>query len=193
MMDARMTLSRFLGAVAAGTAALLVWGMVFWGAISPAAGMFRALPAEADVTRALGALPTGTYFVPWPMNTPETRRAFRDRHVAGGFYQLSFVREGADPQSGRKLLAGVLHHALAAALGALLLAAARPPTSARRFLVVVLAGSMAMVFATLGVPVWFHLPWGHALGRAAYELAAWALLGAVLAPLGGSGGRRRPR
>jgi hypothetical protein len=142
--------------------------------------LFQALPNEPVVTKALGDLPTGTYFVPWPMNTPETRRAFRDRHLAGGFYQISFVREGVDPQSGRKMAIGILHHAVAAGLAALLLAVARPPTFSRRFLLVFLGGTMATVFATLGVPVWFHLSWPHALGRAGYELAAWAILGLTL-------------
>src|SRR5262245_45967794 len=84
----------------------LVWGMAFWGFISPAVGMFRTLPSEPAVTKALGDLPTGTYFVPWPMNTPETRAVFRARHQAGGFYQLSYIREGVDPQSGGKFLRG---------------------------------------------------------------------------------------
>ena len=170
-----------LKAIGSGTVMLLIWGMAFWGFISPATGLFRALPNEPAVTKALGSLPTGTYFVPWPMNTPETRQAFRDRHVSGGFYQLSFVREGVDPQSGRKMLWGTLHHAVASAVAVLLVIVSGATTRWRIFGTVVLAGSLGTIFATLGVPVWFHLPLPHALGRAAYELVAWMLLGLVCA------------
>ncbi len=184
-------MKRGILATLAGTVVLMIWGMVFWGVISPATGMFKAIPSEPAVTKALGDLPTGTYFVPWPFDTPETMKAFRDRHLAGSFYQLSLVREGVDPQSGRTLLLGLLHHAIAVVVAVLLLAVARPPTFGRRFFVVLLGGTMATVFATLDSPVWFHLPWPHALGRAGYELVAWALLGLTLGRMLTFGGRRR--
>jgi hypothetical protein len=190
MKSKRAGMTAFLKAIGLGTLLLVLWGMGFWGAISPAAGMFKTLPNEPAVTKALGNLSTGTYFVPWPMNTPETRRAFRDRHVAGSFYQLSFVREGVDPESGRKMLLGVFHHLVAAVITVLLVVVSGAATRWRIFGTVVLSGSLGTVFATLGNPVWFHLPWPHALGRAGYELVAWILLGTVCARMLGGTSRR---
>lgn len=172
---------RVIKALLAGTVALMIWGMFFWGAISPAVGMFKTLPNEHAVTAVLGNLPTGTYFVPWPMDTPETRAAFRARHQAGSFFQLSFVREGVDPQSPATLLRGALHHLVATAIAVLLVLVATPSSRLRAFLIVILAGSLGTVFATLGVPVWFHLPWFHAAGRAVYELVSWIILGLTCA------------
>jgi hypothetical protein len=50
----------------------------------------------------------------------------------------------------------------------------------KRFVAVFLAGLMGTLFIRLGDPIWFHLPWPHALGHAMYEVSAWGLLGLVL-------------
>lgn len=180
------TLRRLLVATLVGTLALFVWGMIFWGALVPGMDMFHAVPNEARITAAFTAsgMPTGTYFTPWPRDTQESAKAFRERHLAGGFWKLSWIREGVDPASPRKLLHGALHHAAVAFLAALLIAVANGKSFPARFLTVLLAGAMGTVFITLADPIWFHLPWDYAKGALLYETIAWMLLGFTTAWLG---------
>ena len=169
--------------IVAGTLALGVWGMVFWGFLTPKLGMFRALPNATEVTKSWQEidLQTGTYFVPWPRDTPETFQEFVEHHKRGSFYKLSYIREGVDPQSPGKLLTGSLHNASVAFIAVLLLLAVGPGRYAKRAAVVFLAGIMGTNFISLADPIWFHLPWDYTAGALIYETVSWTLLAGVTA------------
>ncbi|MGQ0602749.1 MAG: hypothetical protein ACT4QE_13775 [Anaerolineales bacterium] len=166
------------------TVALVVWGTVFWGWAYEFFGIFNKLPADVEVVAVLEAngTTTGTYFFPWPRNTPESMAAFVAQHKTGPFFQLSYIKEGVDPQSPGKILLGVLQYLVVSMLGIglLRLSAAHSASFARKFLVIFLAGLIGSVFIRLGDPIWFHLPWPHTLGNAVYEIVAWAVMGAVI-------------
>ena len=178
-----LAMRRSAVAVAAGSAALMAWGMVFWGALAPRLDMFHAVPNEPAITAALldAGTPTGTYFAPWPRRSPQDFDRFVAHHRRGGFYMLSYIREGVDPQSAAKLTLGCLQYAGVATLAALLLVLAGPLAFRRRWALVVVAGSVGTLFTTWGNPIWFHLPWDHALGQTLYEAVSWVVLGAVMA------------
>ncbi|MBI1879819.1 MAG: hypothetical protein HYR94_16620 [Chloroflexi bacterium] len=59
------------------TVALVVWGMIFWGWLHEVFGIFNKLPGDTEVVELLMAndTATGTYFFPWPRNTPLTMTA----------------------------------------------------------------------------------------------------------------------
>ena len=128
---------------------------------------------------------TGTYFYPWPRATDAEAAAFLDKHRRGPFFKLSYVAEGVDPQSPRKLLTGMLHNYCVALLAACMLALALPalPRLRQRVVLVFLAGSIGTLFIQVGDPVWFHLPWDFVLGSLVYELGSWTLLGFTLGML----------
>ena len=105
-------------AAAFGMVVLVVWGMLFWGLLAESFGVFHKLPNDVAVTEVLnngGAL-TGTYFMPWPRTTAVEFAAFEAQHKVGPFYRLSYVKEGIDPSSPRKLLIGCLHYLSVAGL-----------------------------------------------------------------------------
>ena len=79
-----------------GMAALVVWGLVFWGWLADPLGVFHKIPNDLAVTNVLVAsnVPTGTYFMPWPRATPDEFARFVAQHQTGPFFQLSYVREG---------------------------------------------------------------------------------------------------
>lgn len=175
-------MKRPLLATFAATAALLVWGMLFWGFLYEPAGVYNTLPHDSVIADALveAGVQTGTYFYPWPRNTPEAMAAFLEGHKAGPFFKLSYVAEGIDPQSPMKMLWGSLHHLIVAALGAALLHVAQIPSAARRAIVIVLAGLIGTTYIQLADPIWYHLPWDYPRGVFAYELISWVLMGVVL-------------
>lgn len=94
---------------------------------------------------------------------------------------VAFRPDGADPQAPAKLLAGFLHMLAAAALLGLLLRRAGSAGYGARFGTAVVFGLAASLFAHLGQPIWFDLPWGYYLSIALYDLVAWLIAGAVLA------------
>ncbi|MDQ6892287.1 MAG: hypothetical protein M3167_06360 [Acidobacteriota bacterium] len=170
-------------AALAGAVVLIVWGMLFWGFLAPPLGVFHALPNAPQVTAALaaGGAPTGTYFMPWPRRTPDEFRRFVAQHRSGPFYRVTFVREGVDPSSPGKILAGCALDLTVSAIAVALLAAAGAASSARRFRIVLLAGLLGSAFITVGDPVWFHMPWDYVRGVLIYEVVSWFLLAATLA------------
>jgi len=174
---------RLMLAAAAGAVVLIVWGMLFWGFLAPPLGVFHALPNASQVTAALesGGAPTGTYFMPWPRRTKEEFRRFVAQHKSGPFYRVSWVREGVDPSSPGKILAGCALDLAVSVLAVALLAAAGPGSSGRRFRIVLLAGLLGSAFITVGDPVWFHMPWDYVRGVLVYEVVSWFLLAATLA------------
>lgn len=178
--------ARWLIPPLAGALALTVWGMLFWGVLYEPLHLFDDLTPGVDQAAAsleAADTQTGTYFVPWPRNTPEAMNGWLARHRVGPFFKLSYIREGADPQSVPKLMRGVgLYVVVAAiAMGLLRLSAHSPERWLRGSLVVFLAGVMGSVLIQIGDPVWFHLPWPHALGNLVFQLGAWLLLGAAVA------------
>ncbi len=169
---------------ALGTLALLLWGMIFWGFLADRLGTFKPEGINPYVAIALetAGTETGTYFFPWPKNTPETAEAWRAAHAEGPFFRLSYVREGVDPQSPAKLALGAVHNLIVALLASALIAMAAPDRSfASRFGLVFVAGLMGTTMTVAGEPVWFHLPMDYALGNALYEIGAWGLLATTLA------------
>lgn len=180
-------------ATAAGAVTIVVWGMLFWGLLAPRLGIFHALPDSDAVTAALaaGGTRTGTYFMPWPRDTPESSERFRAQHRSGPFFRLSYVAEGVDPAGPSKLVLGALHYLTVAAMGVgMALLVGGPPR--RRFFAVLLAGLLGSNFITIGDPVWFHMPWDYARGVLLYQLVAWTLLATVLARLTVTGVPRAP-
>jgi len=168
-----------------GTVAILAWGMLFWGLLYAPLGVFREKPVDSVIVDALdvSGLPTGTYFHPWPRDTPDAKRAWVAGHTRGPFFRLSYVREGADPESPWKIGFGVLHNLVVAGMAtALLLLAGRGAgTFGNRFLLVAVAGTMGTVLIQLGDAVWFHMPLDYAIGAAVYQIVCWLLLAGILA------------
>jgi hypothetical protein len=105
-----MSIRRLLAVTTGTTVLLVLWGMLFWAIVAPRIGVFQQLPEQEQVTALLlkANVQTGTYFMPWPRDTPETFEKFVAQHRTGPFYRLSYVREGADPQSASKMLQGML-------------------------------------------------------------------------------------
>jgi hypothetical protein len=176
---------RNLLAALCSTVALVIWGMIFWGWAYQFFGIFNKLPNDSQVWETLQAndTETGTYFFPWPRNTPETFTNFVQQHRAGPFFQLSYIREGVDPQAPGKVLLGTFQYLLTSlmATGLLTLAAPSGSTFARKFGIVFLAGLMGTIFIRLSDPIWFHLPWPYTIGNAIFELVSWVLLGSLTA------------
>jgi len=179
-------LSRYLLASWVGTVVLAAWGMIFWMWVYKPAGVYHTLPNDDQIVQVLqeSDVQTGTYFYPWPRDTPATFEQFLDRHKRGPFFKISYVREGVDPQRPSKMVAGLLHH-----WGVALLATSvlwfMPPSLPlyQRVWIVFAAGSMGTLFIQIGDPIWFHLPWDYSLGVLVYEGISWLLLGVVLGGL----------
>ncbi len=169
------------------TIVVVIWGMIFWGWLHEFFGIFNELPGEAKVVEILIANDTGTatYFFPWPRNTPETFANFVQQHKTGPFFQLSYIKEGVDPQAPGKILLGVLQYFVVSMLVVVLLRLTTTPATSflRKFMLIFLAGLMGTIFIRLGDPIWFHLPWSHTFGNAVYEIVSWILMGMVTAAL----------
>ena len=185
-MTTRSKLVGWLVPPIAGALALTVWGMAFWGVLYDPLQVFQDKnPAIEEIAGVLqdAETPTGTYFYPWPRNTAETMDAWLQQHRAGPFFKLSYVAQGADPQSAAKMTRGIGLYVLVAALATTLLAVARVPPEARlrSMAAVFLGGAMGTLLIQVGDPVWFHLPWDYVRGNVVFELVAWALLGAAIA------------
>jgi hypothetical protein len=175
---------KLLIATVAGTVVLIVWGMLFWGFLAEPLGVFHSLPDDQSVNEVLEAtgLATGTYFMPWPHNTPKTRARFQAQHEKGPFYRLSYVREGVNPSSKLKLAIGTLHYFGVAAI-AVALAVITGGSFASRFGAVLLGGLLGTSFITVGDNIWFHMPMDYIRGALLYEAIAWIMLGLVVARL----------
>ena len=174
----RGILAAFVGMIA-----LVVWGMVFWALLADPLGVFHKLPNDTTVTETLLAsdVATGTYFMPWPRDTPAAFDAFVAQHRVGPFYRLSYVRAGVDPNSPAKLALGTLHYLIVAILAVGIVLISDATRFARRFLLVLGAGLLGSIFITLGDPIWFHMPWDYTRAVLLYEMVAWVLLAVVVA------------
>jgi hypothetical protein len=181
-----LSFNNLLAAIAS-TVVLVIWGMIFWAWVYEPFGIFKELPNEAEVVETLtsNGVETGTYFFPWPRNTPETFAEFVQQHKSGPFFQLNYIKEGVDPAAPGKILGGVLHYLLVSVIAVAWLRVAMTPaiSFSRKFSLVFLAGLMGTTFIRLSDPIWFHLPWPYTLGNAVYEIVAWFLMGAVLAAI----------
>jgi hypothetical protein len=173
----------FLITAFSGMVALVIWGMIFWGFLADPAGVFHKLPDEKAITKALvdSNTPTGTYFMPWPRNTPETFKAFVEQHKTGPFYKLSFVREGVNPDSPGKIAIGCLHYFTVSAMATYLIILLGPASFRKRFTLIFLAGLLGSNFITIGDPIWFHMPWDYVKGVLIYEIISWLLLALIIA------------
>jgi hypothetical protein len=130
-----------------------------------------------------GSVPPGTYFMPWPRDTPAAFDQFVAQHRSGPFFRLSYVREGVDPNSPAKLALGCLHYLLVAALAVALVLIGGSTSYTRRLCLVLLGGLIGSVFITAGDPIWLHMPWDYARAVLLYEIVSWTLLGSVVAKL----------
>ncbi len=185
-MATRSMLVRWFLPPVVGALALSIWGMAFWGFLYDPLDVFHdKSPAIEEIAGALedAGTQTGTYFHPWPRDTAPAMEAWLEQHRAGPFFKLSYVAEGADPQSPAKMARGIGLYLIVAALATVLLAVARIPSDARvrSTGAVFLGGAMGTLLIQVGDPVWFHLPWDYVVGNLLFELVAWALLGAVVA------------
>lgn len=167
-----------------GAAAILAWGMLFWGVLYSSVGVIKPDTLDPVIVEALdvSGIPTGTYFHPWPRDTADAKEAWGINHTAGPFFRLSFVREGTDPNSPRKLAIGVLHNFVVAAMatGMILLAGRGMGTFGSRFMLVSLGGLMGTVMIQAGDAVWFHMPLDYVLGAMLYQIISWLLLAFIL-------------
>jgi hypothetical protein len=178
---------RIAAALLLGTAALVVWGMVFWAVLYDPLKVYGDLPdgvrAAVQVLKADGTA-TGTYFYPWPRNTPQARRQWIQSHRAGPYFELRYVSEGVDPQSPAKLLLGVAHYLVVAAIALGLCLLWVRSFGPRNILpAMLLAGCMGSILDQLSGPVWFALPWRSPLILLGYDLVAWILLGSAFSIL----------
>jgi hypothetical protein len=171
-------------ATALGALAILAWGMLFWGVLYDSVGVIKPGTLDPIIVDALevSGIPTGTYVHPWPRDTVEAKRAWVTEHAEGPFFRLSYVREGVDPNSIRKLVFGVLHNSIVAAMatGLILLAGRGMGTFGSRFMLVTLAGLMGTVLIQAGDAVWFHMPMDYVLGAMLYQIVSWLLLAFIL-------------
>ena len=174
---------KWIIATVCGMVVLVAWGMLFWGLLAAPLGVFHALPNGRAITAELteSGATTGTYFMPWPRTTAEEFAAFEAQHRSGPFFRLSYVREGVDPSSPRKLLIGTLHYLSVAGLATALVWLAGSNSFGRAWAVVFVGGLLGSNLITVGDPVWFHLPWDYARGVLLYEGVAWFLLGLAVA------------
>ena len=172
-------------AAVAGMIVLVGWGMVFWGFLADPLDVFHQLPNAPAVTSALVNSDTasGTYFMPWPRSTHEQFERFVAQHKSGPFFRLSYVREGVDPNSPRKILLGCAHYLVVSLLAVALLGVTGIPSFNRRVAVLFLSGLMGTVFITLGDPIWFHMPWDYTRGVLVYEVVSWFLLSVTIGKL----------
>lgn len=171
---------------AMGALAMVVWGMVFWGALYEPIGVFHdTSPGIEHAAKAMQevGVETGTYFYPWPRNTPETAAVWLEKHRAGPFFKLSYVREGVDPQAPVKMITGAAQNIGVALLALLLLRVSGAADRGARacILSILLAGGIGTLFIQVGDPIWFHLPWDYVLGSLIYEGGSWLALGLALA------------
>lgn len=102
---------------------------------------------------------------------------FELQHKRGPFFRLSYVKEGVDPSSPRKLLIGCLHYLSVSVLATFLLWLAGPRSRCQGWAVVFVGGLLGSNLITIGDPVWFHLPWDYSRAVLLYEVIAWLLLG----------------
>ncbi len=167
-----------------GAVAILAWGMLFWSVLYDSVGVIKPDTLDPVIVDALdvSGIPSGTYVYPWPRDTVESKRSWAQNHATGPFFRLSYVREGTDPNSVRKLAFGVLHNFVVAAMatGLILLAGRGMGTFGSRFMLVVLAGLMGTVLIQVGEAVWFHMPLDYVLGTMLYQVVSWLLLAFVL-------------
>lgn len=144
------------------TFALVVWGMIFWGWVHELFGVFNKLPGDTEVVELLIAngTTTGTYFFPWPRNTPETFADFVQQHKIGPFFQLSYIKEGVDPQAPAKILRGVLQYFIVSMIAVALVRLTITASTSfwRKFSVVFLAGLMGTLFIRLSDRFGFIYP-----------------------------------
>lgn len=178
-----MTNRVLIGAPLAGAFALVVWGMLFWAVLYKPLHVFEDLPpavTDAAAAFAKDDVPTGTYFFPWPRDTPEARATWQIAHAKGPFFQLQYVKEGINPDAPGKLALGLLHYLVVAAL-ALGLCVALGARGRAAFFAVVLGGAMGSVYGELSAPIWFALPWHFSSSLFFYDVVSWLVLGAVMA------------
>lgn len=177
---------RAVVAAISGAVVLAAWGMVFWGALYDPIKIFGDLPpgvADAAQTLKGNGTPTGTYFYPWPRNTPAAQEAWLRAHRQGPFFELRYVREGADPQAPVKFITGLAQYLSVATAGLLLclIWGGRDRGRWDPVWLMLLVGATTSGFTRLDDPIWFNLPWRHSLLLLAHDLVAWLLLGGTFA------------
>ena len=174
---------RLWTAPVAASVVMMAWGFAFWGFLYEPVGVFQDHgPGFEAVAEAIAKsdIETGTYFHPWPRNTPEAEERWVKLHATGPFFKLGFVREGVDPTNPIKMLSGFLLYLAIAIAATIVLRLASVKGIAKATLLITLAGAIGSLYANLADPVWFHLPSDYPLGALLFELVQWFLMGLTL-------------
>ena len=180
-------MKRLILAALASALAVMLWGFVFWAGGGASVG-FSSMTSENErvVQEVLRSeLPeTGTYVLP-DMESGAPVAEWTARHLAGPIAFLHVTQAGADPMSPRIYVLGFFHMFLTALMLGLLMQRTVPAAagwSARVGFAVVL-GVLVAFWSNLSDPIWFYQPWGYHLVTSFYDVAAFAIMGAVLGKL----------
>ena len=176
------------GASLAAALILFVWGFFLWAAgplgspVKPVPTWLHPSVAAMDVPE----LASGTYAYPFePGEDAESQARMAERLRTGPVLMLHIRAAGPDPLGGQTLLAGFVHFLVSAAIVSTLAWWLLPalPSWGGRVLFVAALGLFSAVFARLGQPLWFSLPFGFHLFYALSDLVGWALAGVAVGAL----------
>jgi hypothetical protein len=174
--------SLLLGALLAAVV-LFVWGFLVWG-LMPVDPFLEVTDAPAFTQALTAQLPeTGVYLLPAQGRTDEAYAAAVESMRRGPLAMVFFRRAGVEPLSAGFFALGFLHMLVSALIvaGLLRLVAPALPRFGARFAFVALFGLAVGVWARLGEPVWWPIPWDFHLLYFVSDLGSWALAGLVLA------------
>ncbi len=172
----RLILGSLLAAIV-----VFIWGFLYWNILPFRNSTIATVADEAALAQALGSLPeTGTYQIPDLRSYP-SEEAYTAQLAQGPFALVQFRKGGVNWADPSIFISGFLHYLITALLIGLLLRKTRFATFGERFGFVFLAGLAAAVFANLGDPIWFYLPWDYHLLQFGYDLTVWILIGLVMA------------
>lgn len=183
-MWVRMLVGAFVGAVV-----FMIWGAVFWALTPLGKNMTKPIEYEDAVLSVLDQSidATGVYFVPLKGMHEEgsSRETFLEKHKKGPVARISFRKEGVDPQGPAVFIKGFVHLFASVLLLMLIMRSAVPHLAGfgARLGFVATAGLFAAFFTHLSDSIWFHAPFGYAVGYAAFHVVGWLLVGLALSPI----------
>lgn len=168
-------MKNFVIAPAVAALAMFIWGFIYYGV----SGLpYRVMQPSATLAPVLAQLPaSGTYLVPDPRDGQDPAQ------YKGPVAMLNYT---AQPRSmGATMALGYLHGFVTCALLALLLwrTGAGLDGFGCKFMFCVMTGLLVTFFTRAGGVVWWHNDLAWALAEMAYEVVAFALVGAILAKL----------
>lgn len=178
-----MNKGTWLGSLLAALA-VFVWGFLFWGL-----GVINPFDTGLDSVKAQEALKSlvpgdGVYLVPeMSGSSPQEVESWVGLRRQGPLATVIVRQAGAEPVNPVEFALGFLHNFVTALLLALLLGKALSalPTYGSRVGFILLAGAAATFWSHVSDPIWMAHPWRFHLMSMAYDLVAWAIMGAILA------------